>query len=222
MGRTWMAAAVVWAALGGSVWAQPSQAHGTNKWSWGENVGFMNWRDGGTPAGARGLRVHSNFLSGLVWCENIGWLDLGDATPSAGSTYLNAAGDDFGVNVDGAGNLFGMAWGENVGWVNFMGGALASPANPARIEGHRLRGYAWGENVGWINLDHAQVFVGIIPAACPGDTNGDMRVDFADLNNVLSLFGQPTTPVVGADLNGDGVVNFVDLNLVLGFFGSVC
>ncbi len=222
MRRTWMTAAMVAVGTSAGAWAQPSQAHGTNKWTWGENVGFMNWRDAGTPAGARGLRVHTNFLSGMVWCENVGWLDLGDASPSAGTTYLNENGDDYGVNVDGGGALFGHAWGENVGWVNFLGGALASPPNPARIEGGRLRGYAWGENIGWINLDDAQVYVGLVQAPCPGDTNGDMRVDFADLNNVLSLFGQPTTPGVGADLNGDGIVNFVDLNLVLGYFGSVC
>lgn len=57
---------------------------------------------------------------------------------------------------------------------------------------------------------------------CPGDTNGDMVVDFLDLNNVLSDFGQMVYPGMGGDLNGDGTVDFLDLNIVLSFFGTSC
>lgn len=53
------------------------------------------------------------------------------------------------------------------------------------------------------------------------DTNRDNVVDFLDLNNVLSFFGQAA---VGAarigDANEDGVVDFLDLNAVLGFYGQ--
>jgi hypothetical protein len=59
------------------------------------------------------------------------------------------------------------------------------------------------------------------PAGCPGDTNGDNLVNFADLNLVLGNFGQSGPNVIG-DVNHDGVVNFADLNIVLSFFGSVC
>jgi hypothetical protein len=58
-------------------------------------------------------------------------------------------------------------------------------------------------------------------APCPGDTNGDNIVNFADLNAVLSSFGQ-TGLGLPADLNGDGVVNFTDLNAVLSAFGASC
>ncbi|MGD9691304.1 MAG: hypothetical protein AB7G17_00510 [Phycisphaerales bacterium] len=58
-------------------------------------------------------------------------------------------------------------------------------------------------------------------APCPGDTNGDRRVDFLDLNMVLSQFGQSGTGL-GGDVSGDGMVNFVDLNIVLGAFGAMC
>lgn len=57
--------------------------------------------------------------------------------------------------------------------------------------------------------------------ACPGDANGDGAVNFADLNAVLSAFGQTGAGLVG-DLNGDGIVNFADLNLVLSNFGVAC
>lgn len=58
-------------------------------------------------------------------------------------------------------------------------------------------------------------------APCPGDTNGDRRVDFQDLNMVLSQFGQSGIGLAG-DVSGDGMVNFVDLNIVLGAFGAIC
>ncbi len=57
--------------------------------------------------------------------------------------------------------------------------------------------------------------------ACPGDGNFDGSVNFADLNNVLSQFGQSGLFLSG-DVNGDGIVNFADLNLVLSNFGVVC
>jgi hypothetical protein len=59
------------------------------------------------------------------------------------------------------------------------------------------------------------------PAQCPGDTNGDNIVNFADLNTVLSSFGQTGAGIAG-DVNGDEIVNFADLNLVLSVFGSEC
>lgn len=56
---------------------------------------------------------------------------------------------------------------------------------------------------------------------CPGETNGDNRVDFADLNTCLSQFGQTGVGLAG-DVNNDGVVNFIDLNIILGAFGTTC
>ena len=46
-------------------------------------------------------------------------------------------------------------------------------------------------------------------------------VNFADLNAVLSSFGQSGVGLP-ADINNDGVVNFADLNLVLSSFGATC
>ncbi len=57
------------------------------------------------------------------------------------------------------------------------------------------------------------------------DTNRDGVVDFLDLNNVLSFFGQAAAGTFGlpgliGDANEDGAVDFLDLNLVLSFFGQ--
>ncbi len=56
---------------------------------------------------------------------------------------------------------------------------------------------------------------------CPGDANGDGAVNFADLNIVLSQFGQSGAGLAG-DVTGDGSVTFADLNLVLSQFGLSC
>lgn len=70
-----------------------------------------------------------------------------------------------------------------------------------------------------VSLDNALV------TYCPDDTNGDGVVNFAELNAVLSAFGQvnvPPSPLSPGDMNGDGVVNFADLNRVLSRFGQSC
>lgn len=54
-----------------------------------------------------------------------------------------------------------------------------------------------------------------------GDVNYDFVVTFADLNLVLSQFGQNGWGLSG-DVNRDGAVNFADLNLVLSNFGLPC
>lgn len=193
-----------------------SPAH---KYSWGENIGFMNWRDAGSPLGAQGVMLDPTYLSGFVWGENVGWINLGDGSPANGTHYANVNGSDFGVNVDaGSGELSGLGWGENIGWINFSGGSLATPPQPARIDfdAYRLRGYAWGENVGWINLDDDAHFVGL---RCPGDFNGDGLLDFFDVQAFLNAFSLHDP---SADYAPDGVFNFFDVQAFLNAFSAGC
>lgn len=56
---------------------------------------------------------------------------------------------------------------------------------------------------------------------CPGETNGDDLIDFADLNNCLSNFGTSGLGLPG-DVNNSGTVDFADLNLILSNFGEAC
>lgn len=74
-------------------------------------------------------------------------------------------------------------------------------------------GSGFGESVGRVRVYVSQ--------ACPGDSNDDGVVDVADLNAVLTAYGQ-TGPALAADVTGDLTVNFVDLNVVLGRFGAPC
>lgn len=62
-----------------------------------------------------------------------------------------------------------------------------------------------------------------IARVCPGDTNGDNAINFADLNQVLSEFGLVGLPGdFAGDVNADGAVSFADLNIVLSQFGTGC
>jgi hypothetical protein len=47
--------------------------------------------------------------------------------------YSNTSGTDYGVNHDGAGELFGYAWGANIGWIQFGSLSDSTPTAPASI-----------------------------------------------------------------------------------------
>jgi hypothetical protein len=216
MNRTATLAALLPLALAAAPAPAQTDVSSTNKFCWGENVGFMNCRDANN--GAQGAQLHATFLSGFIWGENIGWINLGDGTPAGGGSYGNTDGADFGVNLDPAtGNLTGLAWGENVGWINFSGGALATPAQPARISltgQRRLHGYAWGENIGWINLDHGQIFVEFL--GCRADWNQDGQVNSTDISAFLTTWlGSINNGDLLADFNNDAAVNSTDISAFL-------
>jgi hypothetical protein len=118
--------------------------------------------------GVQGARENPRFLTGYIWAENAGWINLGGGVADPCSQYPSsqAGPSSFGVNLnrDPANPthllLSGYAWGENVGWVNFGPWSSSPPDNQrAFIEtlgvtllSGRLRGYAWSENGGWINF----------------------------------------------------------------------
>lgn len=202
------------AALACSLSHAQSNISSVHKWAWSENCGWTNWYNAGDPPGAQRVRIHSTFLSGFAWAENIGSINFGDATPTNGLSYANTIGTDFGVNRNATTNeLSGLAWGENVGWINFGGGALATPPRPARIDtaAGRLRGFAWGENIGWINLDDATRYVGL---ACPADYDDgsgsgtpDGGVTIEDLLYFLDLYAVGS---VAADIDDGSGTNSPD------------
>ncbi len=197
----------------GAAFAQ-SDIDPAHPFSWGENVGWMNWREAGDPPASLGVRVHPTFLAGFIWGENAGWIDVGGGSPANGTDYANLDASDFGVNIDANGDLFGYAWGENIGWVVFdtreKGDQRARLDRAAR----RFRGYAWGENAGWINLDDEEAYVGILAALfLRGDANDSGQVDIADAIHTLGCLFQGTrcTRCMDAgDSNDDGGYDISD------------
>jgi hypothetical protein len=190
------------------------------KHSWGENIGWMNWRDAGSPPSGQGVLIPADYLAGHIWAENVGWISLGDGTPADGLAYANTTGADHGVNIDPAtGDLFGLAWGENIGWINFdTRAALALSGRQARFDGQagRFRGYAWGENIGWVNLDDETHFVQV---GCSADYHPDGVLNFFDVSAFLALYNAQDA---AADLFPDAQFNFFDISAFLNDFNAGC
>jgi hypothetical protein len=228
MSRSITIALLTLAAAPSLVSAQSFRVVPPNNYAWAENIGFLNWADAGSPAGTRGAKFFTRpaggFFRGFVWSENCGWINLGNGD----GPYANTNNTNFGVNANGSGQLSGFAWGENIGWINFSGGALAVPAQPARIDfvSGRLRGYAWGENIGWINLDDAGVFVGL-GAGCPCDLNNDSVVDDLDFQIFVVAYDtvvcdDPSMPSgCPADFNGDNAVDDLDFQIFVVAYDAV-
>ena len=196
--------------------------------AWSENGGWVNWApegsDPGDPVVGRGLSVATNvdgsaFLSGFLWWENLGWVNLGDGSPADGFWYGNAIGEDSGVNLDSDGTMRGLAWSENAGWVNFdTVAALSGSGQQARLDdsARRFRGYAWSENLGWINLDDETHYVAL---RCPADLNGDGILDNGDIGVFVALF---LAGDLAADMNGDGILDNGDIGAFVAAFLAGC
>ena len=131
--------------------ATPTTINSANKYSYGANTGWQDWR-GDTNSGAV---VGLNVCSGSIYAANVGWISLGNGTPVNGLAYQNNSAADFGVNRDTAGNLRGFAYGANIGWINFE----ATGAPKMDLVTGNFSGSVWSANCGWISLSNATAFV---------------------------------------------------------------
>jgi hypothetical protein len=156
-----------------------------NKYSYGENVGWLN----AYADGAHGAVIGDYVCMGYIYAANVGWINLGSGTPANGIRYQNLQATDFGINHDGFGNLTGYAYGANIGWISF------EPTGAPKVDLRTgiLSGYAWSANCGWISLSNAVAFVQT-DSFWPGllDSNG------LPFSWELSNFG-----VTGVDPNAD-------------------
>ena len=123
----------------------------TNRWAYGANIGWMDWR-GGT--GDYGAVIGTNFCSGYIYAANVGWINLGNGAPANCTYYQNNSTSDFGVN-NYNGYLLGYAYGANVGWVSFETNGLPR----VNMLTGELSGYVWSANCGWISLSNAVAYV---------------------------------------------------------------
>jgi hypothetical protein len=164
-----------------------------NRYAYGANVGWMDWR-GDTNNGAV---IGDYVCSGYIYSANVGWINLGNGSPTNNIRYQNLSSGDFGVTNDGVGNLRGYAYGANIGWINFE--STGAPA--VDLYTGKLSGYVWSANCGWISLSNATAYVqttSIAPGAL--STNG-LPVAW-----LLTYFG--TTNVdANADPDHDGMSN---------------
>jgi len=141
-----------------------------NKYAYGANIGWMDW-SGGTGETAAGALIGAYVCSGYIYSANVGWINLGSGSPTNEIYYQNLSSNDFGVNLDGLGNLRGYAYGANIGWINFE--SNGAPAIDM-ITG-AMSGYVWSANCGWISLSNAFAYVQtdtISPGALDPDGSG--------------------------------------------------
>jgi hypothetical protein len=165
----------------------------SNNYAWGANLGWMDWR-GDTNNGAV---IGEYACSGYLYSANVGWVNLGSGTPTNGIQYQNLSSNDFGVNLDGLGNLSGYAWGANIGWINFEN----TGAPRVDLFTGKMSGYAWSANSGWISLSNAVADV-------QTDTiqKGALAPNGLPIAWLLQNFGT-TNVAANADADGDGISN---------------
>src|ERR1051326_9018304 len=133
-------------ALASTSWAATTIT-ATNKFRFGGNIGWTDWR-GNTNSGAV---IGEYVCSGYIYAANVGWINLGSNAPANGIQYQNNSATDYGVNHDGLGNLRGFAWGANIGWINFENNG----APKVNLATGKLSGFVYSANCGWISLSNA-------------------------------------------------------------------
>lgn len=177
-----------------------------NRFTYAANFGWLNWRT--NPLAVDAPVIETTMLHGRVYSANVGWIDLGDGSPSTTSGYSQTGGD-IGVNHDGAGNLSGYAYGANIGWIYFDPTIAAPPR--VNLTSGAMSGYAYSANCGWIHLGglstrlHPGADLDLLAGGGTGDGIADSweveRAVAAGLGSNLNLLGTSAS----SDFDGDGI-----------------
>jgi hypothetical protein len=91
-----------------------------------------------TTSNGEAVSVSGTEITGNIWGENIGWINLNPTNSGVVNTTH--------------GVLSGYAWGQNTGWINFKptnGGVNIDTSTG------EFSGWAWAQNFGWIKFDCA-------------------------------------------------------------------
>ena len=163
-----------------------------NKYSYGANIGWMNWRGDGT----NGAVVSAYVCSGSIYSANVGWINLGSGVPANGIQYQNNNATDFGVNLSNTGKLRGYAYGANIGWLNFEN--LGDPH--INLLNGKFGGSVFSANCGWISLSTLFAYVQTDTVQPGVDTDGDGLPDAWELSN----YNNSLAGGANDDTDGDG------------------
>ena len=192
-----LAALVATLTLPFTSWAA-STINSTNAFSYGANIGWMNWR----TSAADGVSIGEYICSGNIYGANVGWINLGNGVPVNHIQYSNSSATDFGVNysidpmLPNKAILRGFAYGANIGWINFE-----NTGNPRiRFSDGKLEGYAWSANCGWINLGDGSFNLQTDTIASGVDSDGDGMADAFE----FLYFGDLSHGAL-TDTDGDGM-----------------
>jgi alpha-tubulin suppressor-like RCC1 family protein len=176
-----------------------------SRFTYAANFGWLNWRT--HPLATDAPVIEPTLLRGKLYSGNVGWIDLGDGTPSLASGQYAQTGGDVGVNHDGAGNLSGYAYGANIGWI-FFDASISSPPRVNLTTGE-LSGYAYSANCGWIHLGGLRSTLSPSPDLDGPLSGGDGIADHWERERALAAGLLADTGLLGAnptaDYDGDGI-----------------
>lgn len=106
---------------------------------------FINWSPTLSDPSV-GATVSDSAITGNIWGETVGWINLGPFNSSAGPAA--------GVKNTCSGILSGFAWGQNTGWINFAPSMATGPDQPKiNTTTGVITGSVWSQNYGWITLN---------------------------------------------------------------------
>ena len=60
-----------------------------------------------------------------------------------------------------------------------------------------------------------QIVDDLMPDILPGDVNGDLEINIADVNSLIDIIVDGNGDTPAADVNGDGEINIADVNAVI-------
>jgi len=122
------------------------------QYAYASNLGWINAEPLGD--GGPGMDLAGTTVKGWLWSANTGWISLScENTASCGNV-------DYGVSLDGSGNLSGYAWSPNIGWISFSCADSSSCGNVdyavnVDLQSGEMAGYAYAANAGWISFSCA-------------------------------------------------------------------
>ena len=195
--------------------AQAAPIDTTNKWSWGETIGWMNWNSGVGTA----VDVTDTTVTGEVWSERHGWINLSPTLAGVTNTCT--------------GTLGGYAWGEGIGYINMTGvfidpttGIFSGTADAGPLGDIKFGGTSFDLETSWRCDASASIdpdndgFLSVIETAAgsdplvtssvPTDTDGD---GFPDAIETAAGSDPAVATSVPTDTDGDGFPDYYETTI---------
>ncbi len=86
----------------------------TNKYAWGENLGWINFAPRDSSNNYIGLTITDSAITGYAWSSLYGWINFSPTNSGQGVTNTTS------------GTLGGSAWSEQTGWIDMTGASINS------------------------------------------------------------------------------------------------